>query len=125
MIQKAVELWGRKVTTDPALEAMRALDADEITLIWVAMVWGSFGFSEPSALAEIKPYIIHVHGKYYSIVDGDEPNLRYEEVVKTLLDIGYTGWMSSEFEGGGEVDSFEIVKAHQTMVKGYMDKYLK
>ena len=125
MIQKALELWGRKVTTDPALEAMRSFGADERALIWVAMVWGSFGFSEPSALAEIKPYIIHMHGKYYSIVDGDEPDLRYEEVVKTLLDIGYTGWMSSEFEGGGNVDSFEIVQAHQAMVKKYIARYLQ
>jgi hypothetical protein len=31
-------------------------------------------------------------------LDGDEPDLRYLEVVKALLDIGYTGWMSSEIE---------------------------
>jgi sugar phosphate isomerase/epimerase len=124
VIQKALQLWGQKVPEDQAIEQMRSFGADDRLLSWVAMIFGSFGFSEPSALAEIKPYIFHMHGKYYSIVDGDEPNLRYEEVVKTLLDIGYTGWMSSEYEGRGDVDSFEIVKAHQTMVKRYMDKYL-
>jgi len=123
MIHKAVELWGRKITTDPAIEAMKSYGADERTVSWVAMIWGSFGFSEPSALADIKDYIIHMHGKFYSMVNGDEPDLRYEEVVITLLDIGYTGWMSSEYEGG-PADSFEIVKAHQAMVRRYIEKYI-
>jgi sugar phosphate isomerase/epimerase len=124
MIQKVMELWGQKYTTDQAIEAMKSFGADERTVTWTGLVWGAFGFSEPSALAEIEPYIFHFHGKFYSMVDGDEPNLRYEEVVKTLLDIGYTGWMSSEYEGG-LADTFEMVKEHQTMVKGYIEKYLK
>ena len=56
------------------------------------------------------------------MVDGDEPNLRYEEVVKTLLEIGYTGWMSTEYEGG-TTDSFKICQAHQKMVNGYIKKH--
>jgi sugar phosphate isomerase/epimerase len=123
IIQKALELWGQKVTVYTAIEVVKPFGADERTLNWIEAIWGSFGFSEPSALAEIKDYIIHVHGKFYSIVNGDEPDLRYEEVVKTLLDINYTSWMSSEFEGG-MADSFEIVQAHQKMVKGYIQKYL-
>jgi sugar phosphate isomerase/epimerase len=123
IIQKALELWGQKVTVYTAIEAVKPFGADERTLNWIEAIWGSFGFSEPSALTEIKDYIFHVHGKFYSIVNGDEPDLRYEEVVKTLLDINYTGWMSSEFEGG-MADSFEIVQAHQKMVKGYIQKYL-
>jgi sugar phosphate isomerase/epimerase len=123
MIQKALELWAQKIEKDQAVEMMQSYGADKKTLNMVGHFWGSFGFSEPSALADIKSYIFHVHGKFYSIVDGDEPNLRYEEVVKTLLDINYTGWMSSEFEGE-HADSFEIVKAHQAMVNRYIQKHL-
>jgi sugar phosphate isomerase/epimerase len=123
MIQKALELWGQKVSMDQSIEMMTAYGADEQMLSRLETFWGSHGFSEPSALADIKSYIFHVHGKFYSIVDGDEPNLRYEEVVKALLDINYTGWMSSEFEGG-KADSFEIVQAHQKMVNGYIQRYL-
>ena len=122
IIQKAQELWKAKTPVEQAFEAIRALGADESTLSWVETIWGSFGYSEPAALAEIEPAIIHVHGKFYSIVAGDEPDLRYEEVVKTLLDIGYTGWMSTEYEGG-PTDTFEIAKAHQAMVKGYIQKH--
>lgn len=124
MIQQALELWGRKVTIEPAIEAMKSFGADKKTITWIGLVWDSCGFSEPSALAEIMPHVFHVHGKFYSMVNGDEPDLRYEEVVKALLDNHYTGWMSSEFEGG-EADSFEIVQAHQAMVKGYIQKHLK
>jgi sugar phosphate isomerase/epimerase len=122
-IQKALELWAQKVEEEQAVEIMQSLGADKKTLGLIGMFWGSFGFSEPSALADIKPHIFHVHGKFYSMVDGDEPDLRYEEVVKALLDIQYTGWMSSEFEGGN-ADSFEIVQAHQAMVNAYIAKYL-
>lgn len=124
MIQKALDLWSQKVNMDKSVEMMRSYGADKKTLSQIETFWGSFGFSEPSALADIKPYIFHVHGKFYNIVNGDEPNLRYEEVVKALLDIGYTGWMSSEYEGG-PADSFAIVQAHQAMIKRYMDKHLK
>lgn len=124
IIQIAQELWKKKNTFDQAAEIIRAMGAEDKTLMWIDMIWGSFGYSEPAALAEIKPYIIHFHGKFYSIVNGDEPDLRYEEVVKTLLDIGYGGWMSTEYEGG-PANTFEVAQAHQAMVKGYIEKYLR
>jgi sugar phosphate isomerase/epimerase len=122
LIQKALELWSRKVTMEPTIEAMKAAGADTKTITWIGMVWDSCGFSDPSAMGEIMPYIFHVHGKFYSIVDGEEPDLRYEEVVKTLIEHHYTGWMSSEYEGS-PCDSFEVVKGHQAMVKRYIQKY--
>jgi sugar phosphate isomerase/epimerase len=122
LIQKAQELWKMKISVDEAMETIRAMGGNERVISWIDMIWGSFGYSEPAALRDIQPYIIHVHGKFYSIVDGDEPDLRYEEVVKTLLDIGYTGWMSTEYEGG-PADTFEIARAHQAMVHGYIQKY--
>ena len=70
---------------------LRADGVDEKKLSWVDQVWGSFGYSEPSSLVDIKDSIIHFHGKFFTIENGDEPDLRYEEVVKTLLEIGYTG----------------------------------
>jgi sugar phosphate isomerase/epimerase len=124
VIQKARELWKQKATFDQAAEIIRAMGVDEKGLMWIDMVWGSLGYSEPAALADIKSSIIHVHGKFFSIVNGDEPDLRYDEVVKTLLDIGYTGWMSTEYEGA-PTDTFEVAKAHQEMVKGYIAKHLK
>ena len=122
IIGKALELWADKVPIDSAVERIRALGVEEKTITWIGMIWDTFGFSEPSALVDILPYVFHMHGKFFNIVDGDEPDLRYEEVVKTLVENGYSGWMSSEYEGG-ITDSFEVVRAHQKMVKGYIAKY--
>ena len=122
LIAKGQQLWAAKTDKHDAIEAVRAAGGDEKAVSWVNMVWGSLGHSEPAALAEIKDHIVHCHGKFYSIVDGDEPDLRYEEVVKSLLDIGYTGWVSTEYEGG-PADTFAIAKAHQEMMKTYINKH--
>ncbi len=122
VIRKAQDLWRQKLTFEQAAKALRADGVDEKKLGWVDQVWGSFGYSEPSSLVDIKDSIIHFHGKFFTIENGDEPDLRYEEVVKTLLDIGYTGWMSTEYEGA-PTNTFEIARAHQVMVNGYIQKY--
>ena len=123
LIQRALGLWNeRKYNEEQAVTILRAEGADKKSEAVLGSFWGTCGFSEPAALADIKPHIMHFHGKFYSIVDGDDPDLRYEEVVKTLLDIGYTGWMSSEYEGG-PTDTFAVVQAHQAMVKRYIAKY--
>jgi sugar phosphate isomerase/epimerase len=121
IIASAQTLWKAKTSKHDALEAVEAMGADEEGLSWINMVWGSFGHSEPAALAEIKDSIVHCHGKFYSIVDGDEPDLRYEEVVKALLEIGYSGWVSTEYEGG-PADTFAVARAHQSMMNGYIEK---
>ena len=56
------------------------------------------------------------------MVDGDEPNLRYEEFIRVLVESAYKGWMSSEYEGPSGVDTFELVRAHQSMIMRYILK---
>jgi sugar phosphate isomerase/epimerase len=87
------------------------------------MIWGSFGWSEPDELKEIFPYIIHIHGKFFSMKDGLEPNVRFEEVVKVLVENGYDGWISSEYEGQGGVDTFALVREQQGMIRRFQQKY--
>ena len=122
MMDKVQELWAQKITIEPTLEIMRSMGAEEQTLTWIGMIWDTFGFSDPADLVHILPYVIHFHGKFFHIVDGDEPDLRYEEVVQVLLENGYQGWMSSEYEGDAE-DSFAVVSAHQAMVRRYIRRY--
>jgi sugar phosphate isomerase/epimerase len=122
IVTEAQRLWKAETPKHDAIEAVRAMGASEKAVSWINMVWGCFGHSKPASLADIREQIVHCHGKFYSIVDGDEPDLRYDEVVKTLLDIGYEGWVSTEYEGG-PIDTFEIAKAHQNMMKGYIKKH--
>jgi hypothetical protein len=122
LLKRAVELWNAKTPLKKSLEELKALGLEKKVLGAVEMFWGSFGHSEPKALAEIMPYINHVHGKFFSMKDGDEPDVRYGEFVHALVDGGYDGWMSSEYEGP-PADTFAILKAHQAMVQRYISKY--
>ena len=122
LLQRAVELWKAETPLEQARQTLRALGADDRLFGAIEVFWGSFGHSDPRSLSGIMPYIIHTHGKFFSIVDGDEPDVRYEEYVQALVGGGYSGWMSSEYEGP-DTDSFEILKAHQAMLKRYIRKY--
>jgi sugar phosphate isomerase/epimerase len=85
---------------------------------WVDHLWGSFGHSDPAALGEIFEHVVHVHGKFFSIVDDDEPDIRYRELVGALLDQRYDGWISSEYEGP-PADSFALVAGQQRLIRRF------
>ena len=55
--------------------------------------------------------------------DGVEPDVRFEEVTKVLVENSYDGWMSSEFEGPNGMDTFELVREQQAMIRRYVAKY--
>ena len=122
VLERALELWSARASLDDALADLQALGLEKHLVTAVESFWGGFGWSEPEALQEIMPYIVHVHGKFFTMEDGTEPDIRYEEVVHELLRGGYEGWMSSEFEGAAP-DSFAMVQSHQVMIKGYIDGY--
>ncbi len=119
LVNHAVELWKAKVPLKEALDELTSRGLEKSNLTVLERFWGSFGQSNPESLLDIMPYIIHIHGKFFSMVDGDEPDIRFEEVVQALLKGGYTGWLSSEFEGNAS-DSFEVLKAHQEMLHHYI-----
>ena len=90
-----------------ALAARRQLLADveaaggtheAINFAWRSLtLWGG---QEPGKWAEIMPRIVHVHGKFFDIDEnGEEPSVPYPELVRVFRDNGYTGTMSSEWEG--------------------------
>jgi sugar phosphate isomerase/epimerase len=64
-----------------------------------------------------------MHGKFFGMENGDEPYVRFEEVIKVLVESGYNGWMSSEYEGEGGLDTFELVSEQQAMIRRYAKKY--
>ena len=122
ILDRAVELWAAKTAMEPTLAELTALGADQPAFNWAGIIWDTFGFSDPEALGGIMPYIVHFHGKFFGIENGDEPDLRYEEIVHALLKYGYQGWLSSEYEGNAP-DSFAVVQAHQAMIKHYIASY--
>jgi sugar phosphate isomerase/epimerase len=83
-----------------------------------------FIWENPERIRPIARHIHHVHAKFFEMTDdGVEYSIPYEELVPVLVDAGYTGWISSEYEGqrhvqdAFEVDEVEQVRRHQEMLK--------
>jgi sugar phosphate isomerase/epimerase len=93
-----------------------------------AMKMPEFQPSDPKRMKEIMPFIMHLHGKFHWMENGQIPHVPFEEITQALVEGGFKGWMSTEFEGselGAYPDSFEIVKAHHALVRGFIAKYAR
>ena len=123
ILSRAIELWKAGVSITQALKELQAIGLAKEHIATMEPIWGTLAQSDPKALATILPYVIHVHGKFYGMKNGDEPSIRFEEVIKELVEGGYDGWMSSEYEGPGDVDTFHLVREHQEMARRYIGKY--
>jgi sugar phosphate isomerase/epimerase len=80
------------------------------------MTLGLLNRQKPSRWLEVMHRIVHLHGKFYSMVNGEEPSMDYPELMKTFKKGGYLGHISSEWEGHmftDKVSGFDIVKEHQ------------
>ncbi|MFF2315304.1 sugar phosphate isomerase/epimerase family protein [Arthrobacter sp. NPDC058097] len=61
---------------------------------------GMFGHQSPQAWAEILPWAVHTHGKFYEIDStGTETSVPLPEIIKEYVDAGYSNVISSEYEG--------------------------
>jgi sugar phosphate isomerase/epimerase len=80
--------------------------------------------SDPRKLLPYMQYIHHVHAKFNDMTDeGWDDSIRYEEIIPVLVEGGFSGYLSSEYEGGWYlqdafvVDAVEQVRRHQLMLK--------
>lgn len=89
----------KKVRGDVAKMGANAQD-----LAWLNQV-SRILHTDPQVLKKHKGHIFHVHAKFYDMrEDGTDENLDYDAVVPVLKEIGYDGWLSSEYEGNRTID---------------------
>ena len=120
-VDQVVQLWTAGRPHEEGEELVRRFGRPELAE-WAVHLWGSYGQSDPADLAQIFRHVMHVHGKFFSMRDGDEPDIRFRDLVFALLENNYQGWISSEYEGPS-TDSFQIVAEHQAMLRRYIDEY--
>ncbi|HRF50853.1 MAG TPA: TIM barrel protein [Anaerolineales bacterium] len=84
-------------------------------------------FDDPRRLLQFMPRVFHIHAKFYEMVDdATEYSIPYNEVIPVLIEGGYSGYLSSEYEGNRhiqdvyEVDSLEQVRRQQAMFKSLL-----
>lgn len=88
---------------------------------------GLFGHADPSEWADIMHLVWHTHGKFFGMDEnGDEPTTPLVDILKVYADAGYTGSISSEYEGfhwDKFSNPFDQVAGHQKRIREIMQGY--
>ncbi|GAA4344784.1 sugar phosphate isomerase/epimerase family protein [Microbacterium rhizosphaerae] len=78
---------------------------------------GLFGPARVDDWLAIMPWIRHVHGKFFGIDEsGEEPSVPVRDLIRLLVENGYNGAISSEYEGwhwNHWQSPFEIIAGEQ------------
>lgn len=92
--------------------------------IYLAYMGTHMIYSNPRRLLDYMGHIKHVHGKFYEMLpDGTEYSIPYENIIPFFKEGGYSGYISSEYEGNRwihdahKVDSFEQLSRHQALLR--------
>lgn len=74
---------------------------------------------DPAELADVMPYVVHVHAKFWDMNDDlTDPHVPYDAVVEALLKGGYRGSLSSEYEGPRDLyRASDMLRRQQTMLR--------
>lgn len=87
---------------------------------------GIHGHGKPRMWLEIMDQIVHAHAKFFYVDEnGQEPAVPVAEQVQALVDGGYDGWISSEYEGWHwdlHSDAFEQVAREQKIIRGVLER---
>lgn len=108
------------------VERAKGLGADDATISKLMVALALFGRENPRAWLEIIPQTVHIHGKFYEHDEtGNEPVVPYAEIIEVLVEGGYNGVMSLEWEGHiweDEVDAFTVVKRQHDLCQRLLER---
>lgn len=101
------------VTTDPAIKA-RA-DRAMVTPLGV----------DPADLSAVMPYVFHIHAKFWDMTDDmTDPHIPWNRVIKALVEGGYKGSISSEYEGRRELfRASDVVRRQHVMLRRLLTEH--
>lgn len=84
-------------------------------------VVGLFGRGDPQEWADIMPWVVHTHGKFYEIdAEGNEPAVPIPEIMDAYVRNGYSKTISSEWEGFHWNDwesAFDVISGQQRLLQ--------
>lgn len=109
IVTYANEAWLSGASREQTMKDVAKMGAGPKEMGWVNTVYRIL-YTNPEVLRKHRDYIFHVHAKFYDMRPGDiDDCLDYENVVRVLREIGYDGWLSSEYEGNRTIqDAFEV-----------------
>ena len=121
------ELWDRGGAPHELFEEFaekaRSEGATEQAINQVRIVFSMFAHNDPRGWLELMPRVVHVHAKFYELeADGTDPSIPHRELFDVLVEGGYEGYVSSEWEAHAwadmdDQDGFEMVRRHQELYR--------
>jgi sugar phosphate isomerase/epimerase len=122
IIQYISEVYARHEGYSSLIDDVKKMGGNALDLAMVNDIQ-HMTYIEPRRLLEFMPLIFHIHAKFYEMLeDYTEYSIPYDEIVAVLVEGGYSGYISSEYEGNRhiqdafEVDSVEQVRRQQVML---------
>ena len=126
------QIWaepGPTMAKFPELEARAAeLGATPPQVGNLKMLFTMHGKMAPERWADFFPHVVHVHGKFYGIVEGPDgltdPSIDWPVVARVLREQNYTGFISSEYEAHAYSDrynAFDQIRAQHDMLKRLLE----
>jgi sugar phosphate isomerase/epimerase len=124
----ALEVWNSDTTMPQKFERFAAeapaLGATPADLGKLQMMLTMHGRQDPRRWREIMDRVIHVHAKFYGFdASGDEPSIDNAAILGVLIDAGYTGYLSSEWEGHAYTDAvsgWDMVAAQHRLFRALL-----
>jgi hypothetical protein len=84
-------------------------------------ITGLFGHARVEDWAEVLPWAVHSHGKFYEIdSSGEEPSVPVRQIIDLFVRSGWSGSISSEWEGfhwNDWDDPFDVVARMQALMR--------
>jgi sugar phosphate isomerase/epimerase len=124
LIQLALEIWRLPLdAVAKRAELARRLGGEKIDPTVQSALGIMYNIMSPNdtrSWLEIMPQVIHVHGKFYGFdAAGNEASIDYPGLINVLVEGGYQGYMSSEYEGHmySEESAFEAVSKHHALCR--------
>lgn len=114
VVEFILDAFQHRVLTDYILFDIKKMGANPVDLAMAESTRHNI-WSNPRRMLEFMPHIFHIHAKFYEIDDsGFEPAIPYQEIVPVLIEGGFNGYLSSEYEGQRHIeDAFEVDGAEQ------------
>jgi sugar phosphate isomerase/epimerase len=122
IVQYISEVYARHEDMDSLVDDVKKMGGNELDLS-MANDTKHMTYVNPRRLLDFMPIIFHIHAKFNEMLeDYTEYSIPYDEIIPVLIEGGYKGYLSSEYEGNRhiqdayEVDSVEQVRRQQVML---------
>jgi sugar phosphate isomerase/epimerase len=70
-------------------------------------------YANPRRIRDYIPYFRHIQAKFYEMNGDTDPSIAYDEVIPELVRGGWTGYLSSEYEGNRWIQDVQPVDSRE------------